>query len=228
MTEAGLTDVGTDEAFWLSDDPEAVWLRSRNRDPNTPPPSPALARAHEELEDLLRSLPSGRVDDSWHDDVLGAAIHSQRRIAQRRWAGTVAAGVAVIGLVALLWPTQVAREPMLAVAIRHEGAIVRGGATGTAGVGETLVITARADAYCDLRVYVDGSLVANCPGDSNCRSSKTNNEHLLEMRLDLPGYYHAVLAVGAGIAPLDDRMDAFVSKAQRANAKVRFESITVR
>jgi hypothetical protein len=226
MTETALTDPGTDEAFSLRD--EVAWLRARHRDPNTPPPSPALARAHEELEDLLRNLPSRRVDDSWHDDVLRAAVLSQRRIAQRRWAVAVAVGFGAIGLFALLWPTRAPRDPMLALAIRDEGAVMRGGESRTAMIGQTLVITARAHMYCDLRVYVDGNLMASCPADPNCRSSTTNNEHVLEMRLDRTGYYDAVLAVGAGIAPRDDRMDAFVSKAQRANAKVRFESITVR
>ncbi len=49
---------------------EAAWLLARERDPEAPPPSPELARQHEELEHLFETMPVGPPDSSWHDSVL--------------------------------------------------------------------------------------------------------------------------------------------------------------
>ncbi len=52
---------------------EAEWLLAREKDPAAPPPSAAVAREYEELEQLLGSMPDGPSDQSWHDEILKKA-----------------------------------------------------------------------------------------------------------------------------------------------------------
>src|SRR6185503_5167935 len=138
--------------------------------------------------------------------------------------GGIGLSFAAIALVLLTRPDSV-REPMLAIDVRHDGPVVR--STG-ARVGDTVVITARADAYCQLRVYSKDRLLAGCPSDARCRSSDSNHEHVLEVLLNAPGNYDAILVVSSDRVLPDQSMDLFVSAAHQANAQVRIASISVR
>jgi hypothetical protein len=208
----------------LVEDAESEWLRARNRDPGASPPSPALVREHAQLEGMLGNLPTMRVDDSWHDDVLNAVRHDHQRTTRRRWTATIlAAAAAVVGVI-LLWP---APRPPFDMWIRHPGDATLGD---EATIGDHLMLRARLEADSDLRVYRDRTtLRARCPGGPFCSSPQgAPDEKLIDLTLDLPGQYDVLFVVGAGATAPDAPMDAYLAAARAANARVVSRQVVVR
>jgi hypothetical protein len=66
------------DAPFIDDDEraESEWLLARDHDPAAQAPSSMLASDYAELEGLLGNLPAGVADESWHEDVLRAAVSS--------------------------------------------------------------------------------------------------------------------------------------------------------
>ena len=198
-------------------DAESAWLRARRNDPGAPPPSPALVRAHAQLESMLGNLAPMRVDDSWHDDVLKAAIRAHQRTTRRRWAATVL-GAAVVSAI-WLWPAPRPHEPKLEVEIEHPRGPTRGGG-GEAAIGDRLVVRAELEPGSDLRVYRDRTdILARCPQGPGCLGSGAD-ELQIELVLELPGEYDVVLVAGAGRALPDGPMDGFLAEARTAKARI--------
>lgn len=203
---------------------EAAWLRARDHDPTAPAPSPAIARGHAELEDLLGELPPDASDERWQDEVsrLAASSVAPARPPQRRrvyrWAlgGTLVAAAAVAAVV--LRPRPRPRAGELEVAIRP-GDPARGDSR-EAVVGDRLVIRARPRGAGDLRVYrADGALVARCPDGPGC-TTPAHGEHAIDVRLDAPVQYHVILVDGlTGDLP-GRTMDAYLDAARAANARI--------
>lgn len=208
------------------EDTESAWLRARREDPRAPPPSPALVREHAHLEDMLGNLPPICVDDSWHDDVLKAAMRAYRRTTRRRWTAT-ALGVAAVAGVIWLWPAHRSREPELEVNIKPSNGKTRGG---EAAIGDHLIIRARAETDSDLRVYRDRTaLLAWCPGGPSCTSSGgPADEKRIDLTLDTTGEYDVLLVSGASLALPRESMDAYMAAARTANARVMSRRIDVR
>jgi hypothetical protein len=209
-----------------AEDAESAWLRARRRDPGAPPPSPALVREHAQLEDMMGNLPAIRVDDSWHDDVLNAAIRAHRRTTRRRWAATVLGAAAVMSVI-WLWPAHRPRDPRFDLWIEHPHGATRGG---EATIGDHLMVRARLEADSDLRVYRDRTtLLAWCPRGAHCSSSEPDaDEKLIDLTLDLPGEYDVLMVAGAGEALQDGPMDAFLAAARSNNARVAARTVDVR
>jgi hypothetical protein len=212
---------------------ESAWLLAREAAPDTPAPSPELAREYAELEDLLANPPPAPDDAGWQDDVLRLATAAapaavppsapaprppQRRPIYR-WAiaGTLIAAAAVVLLV-LLRPQPRPDTSELEVAIRH-GASVRGDST-EATPGDRLIIRARPRGAGELRVYrADGPLVARCPGAANC-STSADGEHSMEVTLDAPGQYHVLLVIGMSGDSPGGTMNDYLQATRTANARV--------
>lgn len=208
-----------------AEDAESEWLRARSRDPGASPPSPALVGEHAQLEGILGNLPTMRVDESWHDDVLKAAIQDQRT-ARRRWAAAILGTAAVVGVI-WLWPADRPRDPMFDMWIRHPNGVTLGS---DATIGDHLMVRARLDADSDLRVYRDRTvLLARCPRGAHCSSSGTDaDERLIELTLDLPGEYDVLMVAGVGEALPDGPMDAFLAAARTRSARVASRTVDVR
>jgi len=203
---------------------EAAWLLARERDPGAPAPSPAIARDHAELEDLLGNLPPGPSDERWHDDVLRLASSSVSPIRPwwrkrgYRWAmGGGALVAAAAAAVLVLRPAPRSLDE-LEVAIRP-GDPARGG-SGEAVIGDHLIIRARPRGTGDLRVYrADGPLVARCPDGPGCATS-AHGELAIEVTLDAPVRHHVILVVGTPDRLPDGTMDAYLDAARAAKARI--------
>jgi hypothetical protein len=110
------------------------------------------------------------------------------------------------------------RAPALEVAVCHVGATR--GDPDEAVVGDHLVVTARPREAGDLRVYrSDGALVARCPDGPGCRGG-SDGAQTLEITLDAPVQYQVILVDGVSAALPDGAMDAYVSAASAANARI--------
>jgi hypothetical protein len=200
---------------------ESDWLLARDRDRDAPAPSAEIASDYAEIEDLLRELPLGPSDESWHAEVLRAAVATMspprpwwRRTAFR-WtmmgAGVVAAAAVV--LLVVVPPTRAELE----VALQHVDT-TRGGPN-EAVVGDHLVVTARPHGPAELRVYrSDGTLVARCPDGPGCRTLD-HGELAIEIRLDAPVPYQVILVVGVTALP-DGTMNAYLDAANAAHADI--------
>jgi len=177
---------------------------------------------------LFGNLTALRVDDSWHDDVLEAAMHDHRQSLRRRQLIGGISGLAIaVTIGALLWrPSRRDGELSLAVMIQHrDGGPTRGD---EAMVGDHIVVRARADAESDLRVFRNGTtLLASCPGDSDCTTSN-GSEKMLDVAIAVPGEYEVVLAAGAGLAPKSASMDRFLAAARSRDIRVVQRLIDVR
>jgi hypothetical protein len=208
------------------EDTESVWLRARSRDRGASPPSPALVREHAQLEGMLGNLPATRLDDSWHDDVLKAAMRDHRRTTRRRWTATVLGAAAVVSAI-WLWPARRPREPWLDVQIGHPNGPTRGG---EAAIGDLLIVRAQLEPGSDLRVYRDRTdVLARCPHGPGCRSSGANaDEPLIHLALDVPGEYDVLLVAGADGALPDGPMDTFLAAARNKNARIAARTVDVR
>jgi hypothetical protein len=211
-----------------AEDAESAWLRARRQDPGAPPPSPALVRAHAQLESLLGNLPPIRADDSWHDDVLKAAIRAHQRTTRRRWTATVLGAAAVVSAI-WLWPARRPREPWLDVQIDHPNGPTRG-AGGEAAIGDLLIVRAQLEPGSDLRVYRDRTdVLARCPHGPGCRSSGANaDDPLIHLALDVPGEYDVLLVAGADGPLPDGPMDTFLAAARNTNARIASHRVDVR
>lgn len=199
---------------------EAEWLLAREDDPSAPAPSSEIAAAYAELEDLLASLPSGSADERWQDDVL-RAVSASALPARPWWRMTVARwamGGALATVAAVMVWIWLPRPAPLEVAVRHVGATRS--APDEAVVGDHLVVTARPREAGDLRVYrSDGTLVARCPNGPGCRSG-SDGAQAIEITLDAPMQYQVILVDGVSDALPDGGMDAYVSAASAANARI--------
>ena len=200
----------------LAEDAESVWLCARQRNLDAPPPSLMLAREHAQLEGMLGNLPSLRVEDSWHDEVLRAAIRAHRRSTRGRWTAALLSVAAVVGGAALSRPRPV-RGPELELEVRRNQ-ITRGSEP---SVGDQLGIIARSDSDSDLRVYYNGvALLARCPGDPRCAyPGGPRNEQILKLSLNAPGEYDVMLVVSTGRAFPGASMDEYLSAVVTAEAR---------
>jgi hypothetical protein len=184
-------------------------------------------RTHAQLEDMLGNLAALRVDDSWHDDVLKAAIRAHRRVTRRLWTTTILGAAAVMSVI-WLWPSHRHRDPTLEVQVAHPHGETRGG---EAAIGDLLIVRAQLEPDSDLRVYRDRTAVlARCPQGPGCRpSGSSTDEPLIHLTLDLPGEYDVLHVTGAGSAlPKDGPMDAYLAAARNANARVASRRVDVR
>ncbi|HEU4726737.1 MAG TPA: hypothetical protein VFT22_02580 [Kofleriaceae bacterium] len=207
---------------------ESDWLLAREHDPSTPAPSAALAREYAEIEAMLAALPPGLPDDHWKADVLRAAAELEQRRERRplpwwrraafRWAlgaGLAAAAAALI----LVWGMRPPAAPgSELVVIRESLQGVRGG-SGEAAVGERVIITAHSREPAELYVYRPGGvLMARCPSGPRCARGAPD-DFQIELTLDAPGTYLAVLFAGVR-APLPDSLDDATMAAIRMGARV--------
>lgn len=207
-----------------AEDAESEWLRARSRDPGAAPPSPALVREHAQLEGMLGNLPARRVDESWHDDVLKAAMAHQRTT-RRRWTAAILGAAAAVSVI-WLWPAHQPRDPALNVWIRHPN----GETLGDARIGDHLMVRARLEADSDLRVYRESTeLRARCPGGPFCSvSPDAPDEKQIDLPLELPGVYDVLLVIGAGAISPEATMDDYLVAAHAAHARVESRQVNVR
>jgi hypothetical protein len=201
---------------------EASWLIARETDVAAQALSPAIARDYERLEHLLDSLPAGRRDERWHDEVLRLARSSAaapqpwwRRPFVRWSLGGGALAAAAVAVVLLL-----VQPPELEIAI-HRG--TRSRDTGDVVVGDRLQVTARPrHGGGDLRVFrANDALVARCPGGPGCVSS--TEPYAIDIPLEQPVPYQVILVVGdqrALHALPETPMAAYVNAARAASARV--------
>jgi len=222
MSEAERSAAPDDDRLDLkrAEDAELAWLCARRRNPDAPPPSLALAREHAQLESTLRNLPSIRVENNWHDEVLRTALRAHRRTTRGKWTAALLMSMAVVAGGTALW--RPARGPELTLEFSYKQ-VTRGGEL-SASIGDKLLVTAWADSDSELRVYRNGfALLAHCPGDSRCASpGGARNEQRLELSLDVPGDYDIILVVSAGRAFAGASMDEYMSAV--ITAKARFVS----
>lgn len=198
---------------------ESAWLQAREHDPYAVAPSAQIARDHAELEHLLGALPASS-DERWHDEVLRKvrALPSSRpwwRRSRARWSisGAVAAAIALVLLVRAR-----PHADELDIAISHVDRTRS--APEEVVVGDRLVVTARAPAAGDLRVYRAGdALVARCPGGPRCTATP-DGEQIIEITLDAPVSYQVVLVVGRTELSPGGTLAALMSAARTANVRV--------
>lgn len=245
--ESGVEEGG---AASLEDGAESRWLRAKQTDPDAPPPSTEIVREHAELEEMLGILPALRLDDTWHDEVLRAAARARRRESLKRWSWVAGSALAAAAIVAIaLMPGKPAStgRPELDVEIRPgTRAMPRGSSPTRANLGDLLVVTARVGtanarrvhraappswrpivehmfgAVGALRVYrADRTLVARCPDGPHCISPSVNSpEQKIELILDAPVQYRAVLVVGTDLKMLGEPLDAYLEAAANSGARI--------
>lgn len=177
----------------------------------------AAARApYQRLVDQLRGVgePAGlgqRIDNRLREE----AARERRR---RWWLGGGLALAAAATVAALVLRPRTTPRPRLAVAVTARDGAVRRGA---AAVGDTLRLDADPPgAHGELRVYLDGRLVARCPGAGACH---TDGRRLhLEVPAADPGAYRVVVLGSASPipAPGADGIDSDLLAARTAGATV--------
>ncbi len=166
-------------------------------------------------------------------EAVAKAIDSSSNVVSLAWwrrplvkwtsggAGAVAAAAAF-----LLW-TRSAPEPTddeeIKVATIHKEKTRTRSSEGYA-VGDRVRVKATPRGSGDLRVFrEDGTLVARCPEEPRC-AAKPNGELILEITLDAPVQYRAILVEGMNPGTLDtsgdSSMNAFLEAARAANARV--------
>lgn len=242
---------------------EAEWLLARESNPEAPPPSAQAASDYAELEDLLRTLPEGPPDDSWHAEVLrqlaatpaaeerqlsaapaaeelgngaaskqppaAAAVKPQpppwwRRSAFHWGLGGAFAAAAVAAIVLLLRPPSPPAEPRaIAIAVVQRAAVRS--SSGKYAVGDRIRVTAisQEKEHGDLRIFrsdgTSSSLIARCPGELACKAAG-GEQLVLDLTLQAPGRYFAILAEGKGIISPDASMNDFLDAAMSAGGAI--------
>ncbi|HVV82334.1 MAG TPA: hypothetical protein VHE35_04615 [Kofleriaceae bacterium] len=224
-----IRDRDPDELLAPADDEERAegdWLLARDADPAAAPPSPELAREHEQLAELLATLPVGQDDDRWKDELLAAAHADDAKRAppprRHRWpqlvagAGVIAAGAIV--LIVVTWPKPAVTELDVRAERDHR---VRGGVDEVA-VGDHLIVRARPAADGELRVYEgDHHLLLRCPGAPGCAAGA--HRWKVDLVVTAPVVHHIVLAAGAVPAAADAGFGDYVKAAHDAGVRIRIQ-----
>lgn len=182
---------------------------------------------YQRLADLLAELPTISAPDTWRAQVKAAldreasqppaapapaetpvALPAQRspsprprRPLLRKIAIATSAG-SVAALALLVWQLPDEKSgaprstPELTVELHHGE--LRHRTLRTAAVGDRMIIRAKAAAA--VRLYLDGeTLIATCPGDARC--AQQGEQRTLELTLEAPGEYRAILLHGPGSPP---------------------------
>lgn len=178
---------------------------------------------YQRLADLLAELPTISAPDTWRAQVKAAldreasqppaapadaeapvALPAQRspRRPQLPRIAIATSALAVAALALLVWrhsdeESGASRSaPELTVELHHGE--MRHRTLRTAAVGDRMIIRAKAAAA--VRLYLDGeTLVATCPGDARC--AQQGEQRTLELTLEAPGEYRAILLHGPGAPP---------------------------
>ena len=213
---------------------DIAWLLARERGEPLPALTPERAAAYDKLREELASLPELSPPAGWQERVL-AAIDAPKaapvvdevaaRRARRRSPLVYAVPIAAAAAAALVWwatrpkgpPPQLAElDP---IEVRH-GDVVR---STEPAVGDTLVIKARL-VHGELRVYRGSRvLIARCPGFHACKTSRAEGvtTYTVDVPLDAPGEYRAIVLAGKAIPDPMGRMDADLELATRAGVVVK-------
>jgi hypothetical protein len=239
----------------MSEPNDAEWLRARERGDDVSHVPKAARAPYDQLERLLRALPSPASSPAWQRQVLDAvdrpAVAAPPRVRpshKLRWmlaGATVAAAAAVITAIALIRPGSepavpssissgsghvgspsiAAAEPIVTTEIRRSAAPHRGGRI---ALGDSLIVRARSWSDIELRLYGDaGEPLARCPGVQGCRvvASDGHRDYLIELVLRAPGDIHTVVFMGDGMPAAFQSLDADVAAAQRSNVEARESSV---
>ncbi len=209
---------------------EGDWLVARDADPAAPPPSEEARRRHDELAELLATLPAGKDDERWQDAVLAAAHAADtaagaparragdRPAPRRRWlrlatmAGALAAAAAAVVYVMSRPPDAPAAELQIAI---HRVDAAR---SEDVAVGDRLVIRARPHGPTELRVYQDQEPVLRCPGLPGCADGAATWQ--VDLRLAAPVRHVVILAYGPVTVGSGASLDEFVAAARAAGARL--------
>jgi hypothetical protein len=226
------------------------WLLARERGDDISDVPETTRAAYHQLEQLIAALPDPAPPADWKRrtlaalDAPAAPITAPPRLEPRRYRWAAVSGVAALAAAAVvLWfvlgprpaPPQVAQ---VAVAAHADGPVVTtairpGGlkrSTAAARLGDTLVVTADADAAIELRLYGEADEpVARCNDSEGCAVVHTgaHRHYVLEHVLQVHGTVRVVVFTGTAFPATFESLDADVATAHAYGGSARQIASTV-
>jgi len=214
------------------------WLLARERGDDVSQVPEARRAPYRQLEQLVAALPDPAPPAGWKRRVLEAIDQPAPTSAPlparraRRWAALAALAAVILLWCVLRLPAQRDPPPQVAASLRPDGPTVateiRAGSvrrsTGAAHLGDTLVVTAEADAPIELRLYGDADEpIARCTDRGGCTVAHTGSHrrYVLEQVLRSHGTVRVMLFTGAAFPATFERLDADVASAHAHGGEAR-------
>lgn len=226
---------------------EVEWLLAREENPDAPPPNAALAQEHAELAHMLDTLPVGKPDRGWHDDVLRlideeeaakaaapAATKEPAPLATittlpwwRRTAVRIsAAGTAVAAAAATTMVLMSSGGPVFKLGITTaDNVVVRGSSESVEervlAVGKMYSIVSEGsyDGEVEIRIFrrEESSSVVKMCDQAATRCMANEKAPILKIKPSSPGKYIAVAIKGKSALPENATLKQFRAEAKNAD-----------